>query len=295
MSSICSMTGFGKGENSDGKIKFTVEIKTINNRYNDINIKAPKFIRNFEEKIRKIVKNEISRGRIDVNLFYEMVEGSDILVKANKSAALSYKEAIRELSLLLEIDEKPNLDTYLRFPDILQVEKSEEEDDLIWLSLKIAVDEAVTDLKNMRAIEGEELRQDILKNINEINQLIDEIEKHSKYVVEEYKEKLEKRVAELLGANYTLDDNKLYNEIVFFADRSDINEEIVRLNSHIKQFYTSVKGGGVIGRKLDFILQEINRETNTIASKSNTIEITQRAVEIKNYIEKMREQVQNIE
>jgi uncharacterized protein (TIGR00255 family) len=289
------MTGFGKGENSDGKIKFTVEIKTINNRYNDINIKAPKFIRNFEEKIRKIVKNEISRGRIDVNLFYEMVEGSDILVKANKSAALSYKEAIRELSLLLEIDEKPNLDTYLRFPDILQVEKSEEEDDLIWLSLKIAVDEAVTDLKNMRAIEGEELRQDILKNINEINQLIDEIEKHSKYVVEEYKEKLEKRVAELLGANYTLDDNKLYNEIVFFADRSDINEEIVRLNSHIKQFYTSVKGGGVIGRKLDFILQEINRETNTIASKSNTIEITQRAVEIKNYIEKMREQVQNIE
>jgi uncharacterized protein (TIGR00255 family) len=289
------MTGFGKGESSNDKIKFTVEIKTINNRYNDINIKSPKFIRNFEERVRKSVKNKITRGRIDIGLSYEMLEGNEIVVKPNKSAAISYQNAIQELSQLLNINQEASLQNYLGLPDIFEVSRLDEADDSIWDCLEVAVENAIQELKDMREIEGEELRQDILNNIDKINDFIDYIEKQSSTVVKEYQEKLEKRIADLMTNNYSLDENKLYNEVVFFADRSDINEEIVRLRSHLKQFEFSVKEGGVVGRKLDFILQEINREANTIASKSSKIEITQSAVEIKNHLEKMREQVQNIE
>ncbi|MBN2285385.1 MAG: YicC family protein [Tissierellales bacterium] len=295
MNLISSMTGFGKGESSNDKIKFTVEIKTINNRYNDINIKSPKFIRNFEERVRKSVKNKITRGRIDIGLSYEMLEGNEIVVKPNKSAAISYQNAIQELSQLLNINQEASLQNYLGLPDIFEVSRLDEADDSIWDCLEVAVENAIQELKDMREIEGEELRQDILNNIDKINDFIDHIEKQSSTVVKEYQEKLEKRIADLMTNNYSLDENKLYNEVVFFADRSDINEEIVRLRSHLKQFEFSVKEGGVVGRKLDFILQEINREANTIASKSSKIEITQSAVEIKNHLEKMREQVQNIE
>jgi uncharacterized protein (TIGR00255 family) len=295
MNLISSMTGFGKGESSNDKIKFTVEIKTINNRYNDINIKSPKFIRNFEERVRKSVKNKITRGRIDIGLSYEMLEGNEIVVKPNKSAAISYQNAIQELSQLLNINQEASLQNYLGLPDMFEVSRLDEADDSIWDCLEVAVENAIQELKDMREIEGEELRQDILNNIDKINDFIDYIEKQSSTVVKEYQEKLEKRIADLMTNNYSLDENKLYNEVVFFADRSDINEEIVRLRSHLKQFEFSVKEGGVVGRKLDFILQEINREANTIASKSSKIEITQSAVEIKNHLEKMREQVQNIE
>ncbi|PKM69478.1 MAG: hypothetical protein CVU93_03295, partial [Firmicutes bacterium HGW-Firmicutes-18] len=164
-----------------------------------------------------------------------------------------------------------------------------------WLTLEMAVNQAMDELTSMRRIEGDALSLDILNSVNQVEMLIDEIYESAQTVVEEYKEKLEKRVSELIGNKYNLDDSKLYNEIVFFADRSDINEELVRLKSHMKQLVDTLAEGGVIGRKLDFILQEINRESNTIGSKSSTIKITQSSVEIKNHIEKMREQVQNIE
>ncbi len=295
MSFVSSMTGFGKGESSNEDIRFTVEIKTINNRYNDINIKIPKFIRGFEENIRKIAKNKISRGRIDIFVSYEVLAGSDTQIKVNEPIAIAYKKAIDELSDLLGLTGEPDLDTLLKMQDILEIQKTEGDNDKNWMTLEQALSQAMDDLTSMRRIEGEALTKDILNSVNQVEILIEEIYESAQTVVEEYKEKLEKRVSELIGNKYNLDESKLYNEIVFFADRSDINEELVRLKSHMKQLADTLSEGGVIGRKLDFILQEINRESNTIGSKSSTIKITQSSVEIKNHIEKMREQVQNIE
>ncbi|SHI73266.1 TIGR00255 family protein [Dethiosulfatibacter aminovorans DSM 17477] len=295
MNFVSSMTGFGKGEYSNEKIKFSVETKTINNRYNDINIRTPKYIRSFEDKIRRMVKKRISRGRVDVSVTYEMLKDSDVEVKANVSVAMMYKKAVEELSVALNLEEALSLDTYLKLPDILEIRKSEENEDETWLILEEAVENSIKDLIDMRNIEGEELKNDIIKQSHRIDVLIDEIEGYAGTVVEEYKLKLENRINELLADKYAIDDSKLSNEIVFFADRADINEEIVRLRSHIKQLVETLDKGGVIGRKLDFILQEINREANTIASKSSSVDITQRAVEVKNCIERMREQVQNIE
>jgi uncharacterized protein (TIGR00255 family) len=295
MSFVSSMTGFGKGESSNEDIRFTVEIKTINNRYNDINIKIPKFIRGFEENIRKIAKNKISRGRIDIFVSYEVLAGSDTQIKVNEPIAIAYKKAIDELSGLLGLTGEPDLDTLLKMQDILEIQKTDGDSDKNWMTLEMAVNQAMDELTSMRRIEGDALSLDILNSVNQVEILIDEIYESAQTVVEEYKEKLEKRVSELIGNKYNLDDSKLYNEIVFFADRSDINEELVRLKSHMKQLVDTLAEGGVIGRKLDFILQEINRESNTIGSKSSTIKITQSSVEIKNHIEKMREQVQNIE
>ncbi|MBV1758666.1 MAG: YicC family protein [Dethiosulfatibacter sp.] len=295
MSFVSSMTGFGKGESSNEDIRFTVEIKTINNRYNDINIKIPKFIRGFEENIRKIAKNKISRGRIDIFVSYEVLAGSDTQIKVNEPIAIAYKKAIDELSSLLGLTGEPDLDTLLKMQDILEIQKTEGDSDKNWITLEQALSQAMDELTSMRRIEGEALTKDILNSVNQVEILIEEIYASAQTVVEEYKEKLEKRVSELIGNKYNLDESKLYNEIVFFADRSDINEELVRLKSHMKQLADTLTEGGVIGRKLDFILQEINRESNTIGSKSSTIKITQSSVEIKNHIEKMREQVQNIE
>ncbi|HAE41914.1 MAG TPA: YicC family protein [Clostridiales bacterium] len=295
MSFVSSMTGFGKGESNNEDIRFTVEIKTINNRYNDINIKIPKFIRGFEENIRKIAKNKISRGRIDIFVSYEVLAGSDTKIKVNEPIAIAYKKAIDELSGLLGLKGEPNLDTLLKMQDILEIQKTDGDSDINWMTLEVALNQAMNELTAMRRIEGAALKQDILNSINQIEILINEIYESAQTVVEEYKEKLEKRVSELIGNKFNLDESKLYNEIVFFADRSDINEELVRLKSHMKQLEDTLKEGGVIGRKLDFILQEINRESNTIGSKSSTIKITQSSVEIKNHIEKMREQVQNLE
>lgn len=295
MNFVSSMTGFGKGEYSNEKIKFSVETKTINNRYNDINIRTPKYIRSFEDKIRRMIKKRISRGRVDVSVTYEMLKDSDVEIKANVSVAMMYKKAVEELSGVLNLEEAPSLDTYLKLPDILEIRKSEENEDETWEVLEEAVENSIKDLIDMRNIEGEELKNDIVKQSHRIDVLIDEIEGFAGTVVEEYKLKLENRINELLADKYAIDESKLSNEIVFFADRADINEEIVRLRSHIKQLVETLDKGGVIGRKLDFILQEINREANTIASKSSSVDITQRAVEVKNCIEKMREQVQNIE
>src|SRR5665648_511660 len=179
MNFVSSMTGFGKGEHNNDKIKFVVEIKTINNRYNDINIKIPKYIRSFEENIRRIIKKRISRGRIDVIISYEMIKGSDIFVKVNLPVAMAYKEAVKQLVDVFG-NENPSIDTYLKFPDILEISKSEENDEEIWGTLEIAVNNAIVKLLEMRNVEGEELRLDILNNIKQIELLIGEIETYSK-------------------------------------------------------------------------------------------------------------------
>jgi uncharacterized protein (TIGR00255 family) len=295
MANIFSMTGYGKGEYNDGKRSITAEIKTINNRYCDISIKTPKHLRFFEDNIRKILKNNLQRGRIDVYINIDYISESDTVIEPNMSLAKQYKDAIDRIKLELGIKSNASLDTIIRFQDVLIAKEDNQDDDELCFCLENAMNEAVENLLLMRAKEGIQLKADISSSMTRILELMKVISGNSHTIVEDYKNKFENRVKELLGSNHELDENRLYNEIVIYADKSDINEEIVRFNSHMRQLSDALDGGGTIGRKLDFIIQEANREINTIGSKVSNLDIIQVVIEIKNLLEKIREQVQNIE
>ncbi len=295
MANILSMTGYGKGENNDGKRSITAEIKTINNRYCDINIKTPRHLRFFEDNIRKILKNSLQRGRIDVYINIDYISESDTVIMPNLSLARQYKDAIDKIKMELGMNSSPSLDTIIRFQDVLIAKEDDPDDDELRICLEGAMNEAVENLLSMRAVEGIELKSDISLSMAKILELMEVISENSKTIVEEYKEKFENRIKELLGNCHDLDENRLYNEIVIYADRSDINEEIVRFKSHMAQLSDALDMGGTIGRKLDFIIQEANREINTIGSKVGSLDIIQVVIEIKNLLEKIREQIQNIE
>ncbi len=292
---IKSMTGFGRGEFNDELYNFSVEIKTLNHRYNDIIIKMPKHINFLEEKIKKIIKGKISRGRVEVYVDYKYLSDSEVEIKTDISLANSYLKALENLNQELHIDDKVNLDHILYNDDIIKVEKKELDEEEIWSCLKKAVEIALEETMFMRIQEGKELYKDIKSNLLVIEEKAKEIEKRSPLVVKEYKVKLEERVKELLEGKYTLDEDKISNEIVFFADKSDVNEEVIRLYSHINQFMESFDEKDPVGRKFDFLIQEMNREVNTIGSKANDIEISNNVVEIKSELEKIREQIQNVE
>lgn len=294
MADIYSMTGYGKGEHNDGKRCITAEIKTINNRYSDINIKTPRHLRIFEENIRKILKNSLQRGRIDVYINIDYISESDTVIEPNLFLAKQYKNAIDTIKTELGINNGPSLDTIIKFQDVLIAKEKDEDSDELKISLESAMNEAVENLLSMRAAEGETLKDDISLSMVNILGLMEEISKNSQTIVEDYKIKFETRIKELLGS-MELDENRLYNEIVIYADKSDINEEIVRFKSHMNQLGDTLNKGGQIGRKLDFILQEANREINTIGSKIGNLDIIQMVIEIKNLLEKIREQIQNIE
>ncbi len=295
MANIISMTGYGKGEHNDGKRCITAEIKTINNRYCDINIKTPRHLRFFEDNIRKILKNSIQRGRIDVYLNIDYISESDTVIVPNLCLAKQYKAAIDEIKQELNLKDEPSLDTIIKFQDVLVAREDKADEDELRICVESAAAKAVDNLISMRIKEGDQLEADIRSSMLKIRELIEEISKYSETIVVEYKEKLEARIKELLGNTHDLDENRLYNEIVFYSDKSDINEEIVRFNSHMKQLDISLEAGGSIGRKLDFIIQEANREINTIGSKIGNLNIIQIVIEVKNLLEKIREQIQNIE
>ena len=295
MANIISMTGYGKGEHNDGKRCITAEIKTINNRYCDINIKTPRHLRFFEDNIRKILKKSIQRGRIDVYLNIDYISESDTVIVPNLCLAKQYKHAIDEIKEELDIADDISLDTIIKFQDVLVAVEDKADEEELRICVETAVTEAVDNLISMRIKEGDQLERDIRFSMGKILELMEEISKYSETIVVEYMEKLESRIKELLGSNYDLDENRLYNEIVFYSDKSDINEEIVRFNSHMKQLDNSLSSGGSIGRKLDFIIQEANREINTIGSKIGNLNIIQIVIEVKNLLEKIREQIQNIE
>jgi len=295
MGYIVSMTGFGKGESSNKRYKFILELKTVNNRYNDIHIRMPRHIRFLEEKIRKQIKVYINRGRVDVAVNMEVIEGTDIEVRPNVDLALKYKSAVNELSKVLKKDEELDLKDYINFNEIIEIKNEDIDEEKTWECLSKALNEGLKNLNTMRLLEGRELSQDMINNIEKITEVLLEITSGSENVVQEYKEKLEKRIKELLDDEYNIDENRLYNEIAIYADKVDINEEIIRLESHIKQLKQTLNKGGTVGRKLDFILQEANREINTIGSKTQDLNITKNIIEIKNLIEKIREQAQNIE
>lgn len=291
---IKSMTGFGRGESSDEIHSFNVEIRSVNHRYNDIIVKMPKHINYLEEKVKESIKKKINRGRIEVYINLEYIDDSAVEVKVDLSLAKAYKNALEDLINRLDMEDDVNLFHILNFSDVVKTERKELDEDETWTCLNLAVEEALNSLMNMRIKEGLALKSDLETQLDIMYDIIEKIEERSPLVVKDYKEKLELRIKEILNVDY-IDEEKLAYEVAFFADRSDINEEVIRFKSHIKQFRESLEDEEPVGRKLDFLIQEMNREINTIGSKANDLAISNHVVTIKSQLEKMREQVQNIE
>lgn len=291
---IRSMTGFGRGDcQEDGK-EFQVEIKTVNHRYSDVFIKMPRQVGFLEEKVRDMVGKAISRGKIDVYVTYNNSGDDSKSVMFDEALAKTYISAVEALRDKFGLRDDISVSLISKYPDVLKVEQAEEDEDKLWLMLNAAVENALSSLINMREIEGEGLKTDLLARALYIEKILREISLRAPEVVREYKLKLETRIKDLLEQQ-NMDENRLAMEIAIFADRCSIDEEIVRLGSHLGQMKETLNIQQPIGRKLDFLIQEMNREINTIGSKANDLAITRNVVEIKSEIEKMREQVQNIE
>jgi uncharacterized protein (TIGR00255 family) len=292
---IKSMTGFGRGDYADNGYQFNVEIKTINHRYTDFFIRMPRHISYLEEKIKKHIQKYISRGRIELYVTLDYIDKSDVEVDINLPLAKGYYKALEKLSKELSIDNNITVMDIAKFQDVIKTTKTEEDEDALFQTLIAALDKAMENLFNMRKTEGQKLYDDMYGRINSILSLLQDIEKYAPLVVEEYRLKLLGRIKDLEKDNIILDQNRIITEVAIFADRSNINEEITRLNSHISQFLDTIKSEEPVGRKLDFLIQEMNREVNTIGSKANYVDITKIVVEIKSELEKIREQIQNIE
>lgn len=291
---IKSMTGFGRGNiDQDGR-SFTVEIKSVNHRYCDLNIKMPKSLLSLEDRIRKTIQEKVNRGKVDVFITQNNYEKQGAKVVLDEKLADSYVECLNKIKERYDIKEGISLALISRFPDVVNLKQEEEDVESLWNVLSLPLKDAVNLLVDMRTREGLKLEKNILLKCDYIKSLLDKIEEKSPLVVKEYKEKLDERLKELLG-EYQVDENRVAVEVALFADKSAIDEEIVRLNSHLVQLKETFDLNEAVGRKLDFIIQEMNREVNTIGSKANDLEVTNIVLNIKNEIEKIREQIQNIE
>lgn len=292
---IKSMTGFGRGEAEDAQRQFTVEIKSVNHRYNDIVVRMPKRLTYLEEKIKDLIKNEVKRGRVEVYISLENTGEGDTKISLNRSLVSQYYQCLQEIKASFEVKDDISVSALSKFPDVFILESREEDEDEIWQCLKGAVVKAIEMLMKMRQAEGEKLAEDIVGRCEYIGSIIKTIEKKSPEIVQDYKNKLRERITEMLEDTIQIDDSRLSMEVAIFADKSSITEEVVRLNSHIGQLKKSLEEHQPIGRKLDFLIQEMNREINTIGSKSSDLEIVNHVVDVKSELEKIREQVQNIE
>ena len=291
---VRSMTGYGRGEHIAEDRKFTIELKSVNHRYNDISIKLPRSLAGLEDKIKKQIMKQVFRGKTDVYISFETFASDDVEVKLNEVLAKAYVEKLRHLKETLDLTEVNLLELTAKFPDVISVEKPQKEEAVIWGALLPALEEAVSRFVAMRETEGEALKKDISAKGQRIFDLVQMVKARSPLVVEEYREKLNNRLKDLLG-NVDVDPQRIATEIAIFADRGCVDEEITRLESHLVQLADILEKGGQVGRKLDFLVQEMNRESNTIASKANDIQIVQATIELKSEIEKIREQIQNLE
>ncbi|HBA04721.1 hypothetical protein IO99_09695 [Clostridium sulfidigenes] len=291
---IKSMTGFGRGTSESEASSFIVEIKTVNHRYFELNARMPRTLISLEDGIRKYVNDKIKRGKVDIFITQNQGANEDMSVVVNESLAENYVEVLHNLRDKYDLRDDISATTLARFPEVLKLEQKEEDLEKTWKILLPAVEEAVHNLVSMRQQEGEKLLIDITKRCECISSNVDIINRRVPEVTEEYRARLLKKVEEIL-AEKSIDENRIAMEVVLQADKSCVDEEIVRLKSHVAQVIKTFKLGEPIGRKLDFIVQEMNREANTIASKVNDLELTNIALDIKSDIEKIREQVQNIE
>lgn len=292
---VKSMTGYGNATAANEKYIFRIEMKSVNHRYSNISIKMPYHINYLEDYIRKLVEAQIKRGSVDIYINIDYLDDTAIDIKIDLALAKSYKESIDLLIEELDLADKVHINNIISMKDVFIRERKDLDEDEVLAPLTEALEEALTALIDMRSIEGEELKLDMLKKLQLLDDYLEIIEDKSSIVVDEYRERLNKTISGLLDEGVALDEDRLNNEVAYFADKASIDEEVVRLKSHIDQFRTILDDKDPIGRKLDFLIQELNREINTIGSKSNDIVISENVVNMKSELEKIREQVQNIE
>ncbi len=291
---ICSMTGFGKAVKIDEKYRISVEIKAINHRYSDINIKLPRILNTYDAALRSLIKEYVERGKLDVYITFEDHAEETSRLFYNKTLAEEYLKILRQMQSDFNLDMDIRVSSLSRMPEVLVMEEADPEDPLILTLLMDATREALEELKKTRSLEGGKLKNDLLEKLSNMETFVAEIEKRAPGILEEYKNRIREKVAELKSI-HDVDENRLATEITLFADKICIDEELVRLKSHITGMKDILTNGEAVGRKLDFLAQEMNREANTVLSKSTDPLIADIGINLKTEIEKIREQVQNIE
>ena len=291
---IKSMTGFGRCEFADEKRKFTVEIKSVNHRYLDVNIKMPKKLNFFESSIRNLLKEYMERGKVDLYISYEDFTEDNYCLKYNPDIAAEYLRHLKEMEEQFGLENDIRVSTLSRYPDVFVMEEQTIDEKELWSGLEKALRGACDMFVDSRIKEGEQLREDLISKLDGMLGYVDFIEEKSPLIMQDYRTRLEDKIREVLG-NHELDDARIATEVTIYADKICVDEETVRLRSHIKSTKDTLLSGGGIGRKLDFIAQEMNREANTILSKANNLEISDIGINLKTDIEKVREQIQNIE
>lgn len=291
---IKSMTGFGRSIYENEGREYLIEIKSVNNRFSDINIKMPRSLNYLEEKLKKEILKSVSRGKVDVYITFNNNSDRGKSIKLNTEIAKVYIDELKKLSKEAEIIDNINIIDISKFPDVLNIRMEEDSEEIIEKELMIALDEAIKSFIDMREKEGNKIKQDLENRVKVISEKIEQISNISSGLVEEYIVKLETRIKELLKTD-VVDQTRLAEEVVIYSDKCSVEEEITRLKSHMSQFLNLINENIAIGKKLDFLIQEMNRETNTIGSKANNLEITNLVVDIKTELENIREQVQNIE
>ncbi|MBR2315470.1 MAG: YicC family protein [Clostridia bacterium] len=291
---IKSMTGYGRKQQIIDGMSITVEIKSVNHRYFEFSSRVPRVYGFLEEKIKSYVQSEVARGKIECYVQLEALEMEDSIVEVNYSLASGYYEALKNLADRFELKNDISVSLLSRYQDIFSVHKAEADEERIWIAVKTVLEQAVEAFVDMRKIEGEKLREDILLRCNTILECVSYVEERSPETVREYNEKLLSRMRDVLG-DVHVDEQRVLTEAAIYADKIAVAEETVRLRSHIAQLREFMESEEAIGRKTDFLVQEINREANTIGSKAQDVEIAKRVINIKAEVEKIREQVQNIE
>ena len=291
---IKSMTGYGRAEYADEDLKIAVEIKSVNNRYLDLGIKMPRQLGMLEAGIRAELKKYISRGKVDVYITYEDLKEANMQVQYNSKIAGEYLKYLRQMAQEYGLDDDIRVSTLSKYPDVLTMEEEPMDPVQLWDRLRAVVDEAAENFREARVREGEFLRNDLIGKLNEMQGHVDFITERSPQIVAAYRQRLYDKVKELIG-DAVIDDSRIVQEVTIYADKVCVDEELVRLQSHIKATREALDGSEGVGRKLDFIAQEMNRESNTILSKSDNLEVSDRAIELKTTVEKVREQIQNIE
>lgn len=291
---IKSMTGYGRGQQIIDGREITVEIKSVNHRYFEFSARVPRAYGYLEEKLKSFIQNKVSRGKVDVGITIFNIEGKDAQIEVNQSIAIGYVEALRKANVTIGLNDDLSLSQLIRLPDIFNVVKTTEDEEVIWNLVKTVAEEALDNFVSMRETEGQKMKDDINSRLAYISELVGKVEERSPMVTEAYRERLYNKISELLN-DKKIDEQRILTEAAIFSEKTAVDEETVRLKSHIQQFTTLLDSTEAVGRKLDFLIQEFNRESNTIGSKAQDVEITRIVVELKSEIEKIREQIQNIE
>ena len=291
---VKSMTGFGRYEFNDEKCKCSVEIKSVNHRYLDLSVKMPKRLSFFETSVRTLLKDSIKRGKVDVFITFEELEEQSVTIRYNKAVAAKYMEYLNQIAEDFGLENDTRVSTLSRYPEVFDTDESQIDEDAIWKVLEVTVKGAAENFAESRIKEGETLKADLIGKLDEMLSTVEYITEKSPIIIDEYQKRMRSRIEELLS-DTQIDENRILTEVAIFADKSRVDEELVRLRSHIQATKDALNAGGEVGRKLDFIAQEMNREANTTLSKTTDLDIANAAIDLKTNIEKVREQIQNLE